>query len=226
MRELVLAMRAIWACWQDGTKLDFQGEFYRHTLMTPFFDPGPNPFGVPRIFIAAVGGKMTEVTGEVADGMLVHPFTTERYIREFSMPALERGFAAGGKKRGDFELSLPAFIVTGRTDEEMAAADRAVRKQVAFYASTPAYRGVLELHGWGELQPQLNALSKQGDWDGMADLIDDDALEAFAVVAPLDQAAVRLRERFDGLVDRLSFYMPYSGATEIAAHLVAELSST
>ena len=225
MRELVLAMRAIWACWQDGTKLDFQGEFYRHTLMTPFFDPGPNPFGVPKIFIAAVGVKMTEVTGEVADGMLVHPFTTERYIREFSMPALERGFVAGGKKRGDFELSLPAFIVTGRTAEEMAAADRAVRKQVAFYGSTPAYRGVLELHGWGDLQPQLNALSKQGDWDGMADLIHDDALDAFAVVAPLDEAAARVRARFDGLVDRLSFYMPYSGAGEIAAQLVTELAA-
>src|SRR5205085_4423795 len=154
---------------------------------------------------------MTEVTGEVADGMLVHPFTTERYIREFSLPALERGFAAAGKKRGDFQLSLPAFIVTGRTGEEATAADRSVRKQIAFYGSTPAYRGVLELHGWGDLQPQLNALSKQGDWDGMADLIDDEALDAFAVVAPLDQVPARLRERFGGLVDRLSFYMPYSG---------------
>src|SRR5206468_3208232 len=151
MREFIMAMRAIWDSWHNGTKLEFRGEFYTHSLMTPFFNPGPNQYGPPTVFLAAVGAKMTEVAGEVADGMLVHGFTTARYLEEATLPALERGFAAGGKKRGDFQLSLPAFVVTGSSDEEMAKADVAVRKQIAFYGSTPAYTGVLEAHGWEHL---------------------------------------------------------------------------
>ena len=122
MREFVLAMRAIWRSWETGDKLDFRGEFYKHTLMTPFFSPGPNPYGAPKVFLAAVGEKMTEVCGETCDGMLVHGFTTERYIREVTLPALERGFKAGNRDRADFELSIPAFVVTGSTDEEMEKA--------------------------------------------------------------------------------------------------------
>ena len=164
MREFVLAMRAIWACWNEGEKLDFRGEFYTHTLMTPFFNPGPNPHGVPKVFLAAVGERMTEVAGEVCDGMLVHGFTTERYLQEVTLPALERGYAAGGRKRDEFELSIPAFVVTGENDEAIEQADAAVRQQIAFYGSTPAYRPVLDLHGWGDLQDELNVLSKQGEW--------------------------------------------------------------
>jgi probable F420-dependent oxidoreductase len=206
MREYVLAMRAIWSCWNEGTKLSFRGEFYRHTLMTPFFSPAPHEYGPPKIFLAAVGELMTEVVGEVADGLLVHPFTTERYLREVTMPALERGLAKSGRSRGDLQISLTGMVVSGATDEEAAVAERDVRKQLAFYGSTPAYRGVLELHGWGGLQTRLNELSREGQWDAMADLIDDDVLEAFSIVAPFDEVARRVTERFGDVVDRFSLY--------------------
>src|SRR5947209_7646050 len=182
MRELILAMRAIWGSWQEGTKLDFRGDFYSHTLMTPFFNPGPNPYGTPKIFLAAVGARMTEVAGEVCDGLLAHGFTTEAYLRETTLPALERGLDKVGRSRADFEISLPVFVVTGVNEDQMAKADRSVREQIAFYGSTPAYRGVLETHGWGDLQDELNALSKQGEWAEMGHRIDDDVLDAFAVV--------------------------------------------
>ena len=225
MREFILAMRAIWDCWMNGTKLDFRGDFYSHTLMTPFFNPGPSEFGVPKVFLAAVGELMTETAGEVADGMLVHGFTTERYLREVTMPALERGWAKGGKTRGDFQLSLPAFIVTGRNEEETAKAASAVRQQIAFYGSTPAYRGVLDIHGWGELQGELNSLSKQGEWEEMGRRITDDILDAFAIVAEPADVPKQLLARFGDAVDRLSFYAPYSAAPDLWDPIVKELSA-
>src|SRR5580692_892923 len=209
MRELIMAMRAIWSSWDTGEKLDFRGEFYTHTLMTPFFSPGKNPYGNPKVLLAAVGELMTEVAGEAGDGLLVHGFTTERYLREVSLPALERGAAKAGKTRADLTVSYPGFVVTGASDEDVARATKAVREQIAFYGSTPAYRPVLELHGWGDLQPELNTLSKRGEWVQMGELIDDEVLNAFAVVAPLDQVAAEVRKRFEGLVDRFSFYAPY-----------------
>ena len=209
MRELVLAIRAIWKTWETGEPLAFRGEFYTHTLMTPFFDPGPNEFGQAKILLAGVGEVMTEVAGEVADGFLAHAFTTERYLREVSLPALERGAAKAGKTRADLTVSLPGFVVTGADEESTLAADKGVRQQIAFYASTPAYRPVLELHGWGDLQSELNTLSKRGEWVQMGELIEDDVLHAFAVVCPLDQVAGEVRRRFDGLIDRFSFYAPY-----------------
>lgn len=209
MREFILAMRAIWAAWNDGTKLDFRGDFYTHTLMTPFFNPGPNPHGTAKVFLAAVGEKMTEVAGEVCDGILCHGFTTERYLREVTLPALERGAAAGGRQLSDLEVSLPAFIVTGTSEEEMAASAKGVRQQIAFYGSTPAYRGVLELHGWGDLQDELNKLSKQGKWVEMGELIDDEILATFAVVAEPDEIAPEVARRFGDVVTRVSFYAPY-----------------
>jgi probable F420-dependent oxidoreductase len=214
MRELILAMRAIWACWNDGEKLDFRGEFYRHTLMTPFFDPGPNPFGVPRVFLAAVGERMTEVAGEVADGILLHGFTTERYVREVTLPALERGWERAGKGRTDFEVSAPMFVVTGANEEEVVAARRATKQQIAFYGSTPAYRGVLELHGWGDLQGELNRLSKQGEWAAMGELVTDDVLETFAVVAEPEDVPSRMLARYGDVLDRISFYAPYRSDPE------------
>jgi probable F420-dependent oxidoreductase len=209
MRELILAIRAIWNTWATGEPLAFRGEFYTHTLMTPFFDPGPNPYGNPKILLAAVGELMTEVAGEVGDGFLVHGFSTERYLREVSLPALERGAAKGGKTRLDLTVSYPGFVVTGPDEQSMEAAAKGVREQIAFYGSTPAYRPVLELHGWGDLHPELNRLSKRGEWVKMGELINDDILNAFAVVAPLDQVATEVRNRFEGLVDRFSFYAPY-----------------
>ena len=208
MREFILGLRAIWSAWNGEEKLSFKGEFYTHTLMTPFFDPGPNPYGPPKVMLAAVGDLMTEVAGEVADGMILHPFTTERYVREVTMPALERGWARAGKQRGDFELSGPMFVVTGTNDEEYEAARRGTKQQIAFYGSTPAYRGVLELHGWGDLQSDLNRLSKQGEWVQMGELVDDDVLGAFAVVAEPEAVAAQMKARYGGLVDRILFSAP------------------
>ncbi|MGD0392423.1 MAG: LLM class F420-dependent oxidoreductase [Acidimicrobiales bacterium] len=221
MRELIMAVRAIWASWSDGSRLAFRGEFYRHTLMTPMFDPGPNPYGNPRIFLAAVGQRMTEVAGEVADGMLAHPFTTERYLREVTAPALDRGLAAGGRVRADMEISFPGLVVTGADEAGFAAATKAVKTQLAFYGSTPAYRPVLELHGWGDLQADLNTLSKRGSWEEMADLIDDEILKTLAVVGELDDIAPMVLERFGGVVDRFNFYAPYPMEPERWAGVLA-----
>lgn len=215
MKEFISAMQAIWASWEAGTKLDFRGDFYEHTLMTPFFDPGPNGFGAPKVFLAAVGELMTKVAGEVADGLLCHGFTTESYLREVTLPAIGRGLDASGRTRADIELLLPAFIVSGTTEEELAAAGKSVREQIAFYGSTPAYRGVLEHHGWGDLQTELNGLSKDGRWVDMGERIDDEMLAAFAVVAEPDKVAGELLTRFGDLVDRLSFYTPYTASAEL-----------
>jgi len=214
MREMISAIRAIWAAWQDGTKLDFRGDFYTHTLMTPFFNPGPNPHGVAKIFLAGVGERMTEVAGEVSDGFLCHPFTTDRYLREVTLPALERGAKRSGRVLSELEVSGPAFVVTGATEEAMASSAAKTRQQIAFYGSTPAYRPVLELHGLGALQDELHAMSKQGRWEEMGELITDDVLHLFAVVAEPEDLASRVAERFGGIVQRLSFYTPHTGEVD------------
>ncbi len=223
MREYILAMRAIWDCWQNGTKLDFRGEFYTHTLMTPFFNPGPSAFGPPKVFLAAVGTEMTKVAAEVADGLLVHGFTTERYLREVTVPAVEGVLRSNGGGLEDFQLSYPAFVVTGENSEEVAAAEQGTRRQIAFYASTPAYRAVLDLHGWGDLQPELTALSKQGRWEDMGRLIDDDVLDAFAVRGDPDQIPSLLLGRFGDVIDRISLYMPYDSGRGTAGKIMAGL---
>jgi probable F420-dependent oxidoreductase len=223
MREFVGALRAIWNCWQHGTKLDFRGEYYQHTLMTDFFNPGPSEFGLPRVFLAAVGEMMTEVAGEVADGVLLHPFTTERYLREVTLRAVDRGLATSGRKRSEVQLSYPGFIVTGTSDEEMAAAATGIRRQIAFYGSTPAYRAVLDLHGWGDLQGELNTLSKRGEWVKMGGLIDDEMLHAFAVVAAPEDVPGKLLERFGDVVDRVSLSMPYASDNQRWRPIVAGL---
>jgi len=221
MREVILATRAIWRTWEEGEPLQFEGEFYRHTMMTPFFNPGPTGFGTPRVFLAAVGEKMTEVAGEVCDGMFVHGFTTEKYLRKTTIPALERGLAKSGRSRSDIELSFPTFMVTGETDEEWQQADAAVREQIAFYGSTPAYRGVLETHGWGEVQDELNRLSKQGAWKEMGKVITDDILDAFAVRGSAGELPGLVMARYGDLVDRISFYAPYRTDPEKWAEVVA-----
>jgi probable F420-dependent oxidoreductase len=225
MREYVLALQAIWNSWNNQTPLKFEGEFYSHTLMTPFFAPTPNPYGSPKVFLAAVGQMMTEVAGEVADGIIIHGFTTERYVKEVTMPAVERGLKAAGRDRSSFQVSGPLFVVTGTTDEEIATATKGVKQQIAFYGSTPAYRGVLELHGWGDLQTELNVLSKQGKWVEMGELIDDDVLNAFAVVAGPEGVGAELKRRYGGVVDRCSFYAPYKADPEQWARVIEDLKS-
>lgn len=205
MREFVQAMRAIWACWDDGEKLDFRGEFYTHTLMTPNFMPKQTEYGAPRVFVAAVGPKMTQVAGEVADGMIAHGFTTARYMREVTLPALEQGLEAAGRQRGDVELQCPLFVVPQTDGPGYDKALTVTRQRIAFYGSTPAYRPVLDLHGWGELQTDLNQLSKAGKWQEMGERIDDDVLNAFAVVAPPEKLADEMLARYGDMVDRMAW---------------------
>ena len=212
MREMILAMRAIWDTWQNGTPLNFRGDFYTHTLMTPFFMPDPAeiaPYGPPKIFLAGVGELMTEVAGEVCDGFLCHGFTTERYLREVTIPALARGRAKAGKTMDGFEIVGPSFVVTGTNEDEIKTAAAGTRQQIAFYGSTPAYKGVLELHGWGGLHDELNSMSKLGKWVEMGELITDDILNTFAVVAEPSGVAPELSTRYGDVISRLSFYAPY-----------------
>ncbi|MGD9793674.1 MAG: LLM class F420-dependent oxidoreductase [Acidimicrobiia bacterium] len=226
MRELILAMRAIWDCWLNGTKLDFRGEFYTHTLMTPMFSPNPDevaPYGPPKVFLAGVGELMTEVAGEVADGFLAHGFSTEKYLREVTIPALARGRAKAGKTMEGFELVVPGFVVTGNNDAELDAARKGTTEQIAFYGSTPAYRGVLEVHGWGELQSELHALSLKGKWEEMGTLINDEILNTFAVVGSPEHIGAEIAHRFGDVAQRMSFYAPYKSDPERWRPVIADL---
>jgi probable F420-dependent oxidoreductase len=223
MREFVLALHEIWSCWRDGTKLGFEGDFYTHKLMTPMFTPEPQPYASPKIYVAAVGEAMTEMCGEVADGMLAHAFTTKRYFEEVTTPALLRGMQRSGRQRSEFQLSAPIFVVTGNDESELAAGAVGTRKQIAFYGSTPAYRKVLELHGWGELHTELHRLSRAGEWDVMGSLIDDEILETFAVVGPLDEVADKIRDRCDGVIDRVLVGFPYSVPEDTVSAVLQQL---
>ncbi|HET6826399.1 MAG TPA: TIGR03617 family F420-dependent LLM class oxidoreductase [Amnibacterium sp.] len=222
MAEFVRAVRAIWATWQTGEPLRFRGEFYTHTLMTPFFSPPPVPAGPPPVWIAAVGERMTEVAGEVGDGLHAHSFTTPHYLRDVSLPALTRGADRAGKDPGSVGVALPALIAVG-DGASLDTAVRATRAQIAFYGSTPAYLPVLEAHGWGDLHERLHQASRRGDWAAMGDLVPDEVLETFAAIGSADAVARELRARFAGLVTRLSFSASYPIAPETTAALVRGL---
>jgi probable F420-dependent oxidoreductase len=202
MREYVRAVRAIWGAWESGDRLDFRGEFYTHTLMTPFFNPGPNSFGTPPVFVAGVGPKMIEVAGEVGDGMFVHPLNTPAYVDEVVLPALTRGFEAAGKTRGDFQISCQTIVMMGGDDEQIAMARNKAKGQISFYGSTPAYKVVLDHMGVGHLQPELNRLSKQGKWLEMMGLVTDDMLDAIGVSGTPAEVGAKLVARNGGLADR------------------------
>ena len=204
MREIVLALRAIFDRWEGAAELDFRGEFYRHTLMIPAFDPGPNEFGPPPIVTGGFGPLMTEVAGEVADGFIAHPFSSRKSLLERTLPAIDRGLAKSGRERGGFEILCATLTVTADDEQEFERVKLAARKQLAFYGSTPAYLPTLEVHGWGELHHELNRMSKQGLWEDMADLIDDEVLESIAVVGPRKEIAGKLRERLAGIADGVS----------------------
>ncbi|HSP96803.1 MAG TPA: TIGR03617 family F420-dependent LLM class oxidoreductase [Candidatus Dormibacteraeota bacterium] len=203
MRELVLALRAIWRCWYEGERLDFRGRFYRHTLMTPIFEPAPHSFGPPPVYLAGVQPRMTAVAGEVADGLIVHPFNSRRFLERDLLPALEQGCARGGRPRAAVTVMCQALVATGFSDAERELATTMVRGQIAFYASTPAYRPVLEAHGWGPLQEELHALSKRGEWGTMGDRISDEMLATFAAVGTPEEIPAQLRGRYGGIADRL-----------------------
>ncbi len=204
MREIALAIRAIFESWETGAPLRFEGAHYRHTLMIPAFDPGPNPFGPPPIYTAGFGPRMTAVAGEAADGFFAHPFTSRRSLLENTLPALDRGLAKSGRSRAALDVICATLVVTADDEASFAQAVTAARKHLAFYGSTPAYRPTLDCHGWGELHVELNRLSKQGRWDEMGELIDDEVLETIAVVGERSQIAGKLRARLDGIADGVS----------------------
>ncbi|MFJ8816591.1 TIGR03617 family F420-dependent LLM class oxidoreductase [Amycolatopsis thermoflava] len=223
MREFVCALRAIWSTWQTGARLDFRGDFYDHTLMTPLFTPEPNPWGPPPVVLAAVGPKMTDVAAQTADGLIVHGFTTRRYLSEVTLPRVEAGLASSGRTRADFTVCYPGLLAIGSDERELAAAMDAVRRQIAFYGATPAYRAVLDLHGWGDLHTELHRLSKTGDWEAMTTLVDDTVLRTFAVVGGPAEAGAEARRRFGGLVDRFTVYTPYPIREDVRCTVVDAL---
>lgn len=210
LREMIQMIHAIWDTWQEGARPDFRGDFYQFTLMTPFFNPGPIPYPRPRIFIAGVNEYMCRLGGEMCDGFHIHPFHSVRYLDQIFLPNLQRGLEKGNRPRSAVELSTTAFVVTGRNEAEIEAAKAPVRQQIAFYASTPTYASVLEIHGWGEVGQRLTALSKQGKWMEMADEITDEMLEVYAVTARHDDLVDVLRRKYDGYLNRLAFYFPFT----------------
>lgn len=217
MSELVSALRAIFATWETGERLDFRGEFYRHTLMTPTFNPGPNPFGPPPIYVGALGPRLTRATAEVADGLLVMPFGSAKFLREATMPAVRDGLAASGRTESEFAI-VPEIILSAGEDHD------ATRRLLSFYGSTPAYRPVLDIHGWGDLQPELNAMSKQGRWQEMAGLISDEVLHTIAACGTPKQIAEHIRGRVDGVSDTVCLYQPGPIALDALSEIVDELA--
>ena len=222
MKELVGALRAIFDTWATGERLNYRGEFYRHTLMTPTFVPPPTPYGPPPIYLGALGPRLTRATAEVADGLLVMPFGTTRYLYEHTMPCVRAGLAAAGRSEADFEV-VPEVIVSvtdGQNDDDHLS----TRRLLAFYGSTPAYRPVLDAHGWGDLQPELNAMSKQGRWQEMTSLISDEVLHTIAACGTPAEVAAHVRERVDGVGDRVCLYQTGPIATDALAQIVDELA--
>lgn len=221
MRERVQAVRAILESWQHDTRLDFRGEFTRHTLMPPSFSPGPNPYGVPPVLMGALGPVMTRTAAEVADGLLVMPFNSARHFTERTLPAIEEGLTRSGRSPADLEIRPQVIAALGRDDDEIAAASQGVRRLLAFYASTPAYRPVLEVHGWEELQPELNRLSKEGAVEAMAELVDDTMLTTLAVAGTPEQCAAEIHRRFGTVASRVCVYFP---GTDVPAGQLRDLA--
>jgi probable F420-dependent oxidoreductase len=223
MNEFIAATRAIWQAWATGEKLDFRGDFYTHTLMTPFFDPGPNPHGPPPIILAAVGPRMTAVAGEAADGIIAHGFTTERYLREKTLPALTAARERVGKTLQGFEIAVPAFVAAQDSEEKLAAEIEMIRGQIAFYGSTPAYRPVLEVHGWGELQTELHAMTVRGAWDQAPKLVDDEVLHTFGVIGTPEEAVAELKRRYGDFATSVRISPPDGVEPKRWRRLLAEL---
>ncbi|MDV3126720.1 LLM class F420-dependent oxidoreductase [Mycobacterium sp. 21AC1] len=216
MTELIAALRAIFEAWQTGERLDFRGEFYRHTLMTPTFSPREHPYGPPPIYLGALGPKLTRAAAEFADGLLVMPFGSKRFLHDVTMPAVRDGLTAAGRDGADFAI-VPEIIVSAGDNHDAA------RRLLAFYGSTPAYRPVLDVHGWGELQPELNALSKQGRWQEMGSLIDDDVLHTIAACGSPAEIAAHITDRVGGVSDRICLYQPGPIPVESLAQIVDAL---
>jgi len=203
LREQIAAIRAFWQTWQSGEHLNFRGEYYKLTLMSPFFNPGPIPYPVVPIYLAGVNPGLARLAGECADGFHAHPFHSPRYLREIVLPAIEQGAVTAGRPRTAITVSTTAFVVTSPEEEYF------VRAQIAFYASTPSYRAVMTLHGWTEVAENLSALAGRGAWGEMPGLISDEMLHTFALVVPASELPSALAERYAGLADRLALYIPF-----------------
>ena len=204
LREYVESLRAIWSCWQNGEKLQYSGEFYNFSLMTPEFSHRPNDLGPIPVYTAAVRPRMMELAGQVADGVRLHGFCTRRYLDEVALPTLEKGLAETGRTRESFEVCDGGFIATGPDEESLRTQMDFIRYRIAFYGSTRTYAPVLELHGWGDLNAKLHAMSKAGQWKQMAAEISDDVVRTFAACATFDNLASAIEERFGGLSDSIS----------------------
>ena len=202
MREMIMAIKAIWHSWDKGERLDFRGEFYSHTLMTPFFNPGKHDYGLPPIFLAAVGPLMTSVAAEVADGLMVHPFHTNKFIDSVTIPSIQKGLKLSNNE--DFKVSIGIMVAVGETQDQIDQAVEGLRNQISFYASTPAYKVVLDEHGWGSIQGDLNNLTKKGKWDEMPKLISDEMLETIGVVGNVSSASEMIIARYKEVASRIA----------------------
>ncbi len=218
LREQIQVIRAFWDCWQNGTKLNFRGEYYKATLMSPFFQPPPLPSfpspnsngiwggaggGVIPIYIAGVNTGLAKLAGEMCEGFHAHPFNSPRYLSEVILPAIEEGLQKEGRKRKDIAVSVTAFVATSPEEEAFA------RMQTAFYASTPTYKSVMDLHGWGGTAEKLSGFAAKGEWAEMPMLITDEMLNEFCLISTQENLADDLKERYDGIADRLTLYTPF-----------------
>jgi probable F420-dependent oxidoreductase len=224
MIELIGALRAIFEAWNSGVPLNFRGDYYRHTLMTPTFSPGPNPYGPPPIYVGALGPRLTRATAEHADGLLVMPFGSKKFLHEHTMPAVRDGLRASGRKPDEFAVIPEIIVSVADTDADRERADEGTRRLLAFYGSTPAYRPVLAAHGWEDLQTELNAMSKQGRWQEMGGLIDDEMMHTIAACGTPAEVAARIRDRVDGVGDTICLYQSAPIGLETLAAIVDELN--
>lgn len=209
LRDYIGALRAIWQAWQTGERLNYRGDFYKLTLMTPFFAPGPIEHPAIPIYTAGVNERMCRLAGEVSDGFHAHPFHTRRYLQEVVIPEIEQGAGSAGRSRAEIAISSAVFVATGSNQTEIDAAVANVRQQVSFYASTPDYAAVMDLHGWGGVREELSKLASRKQWAEMPGLINDEMVETFAIVCPPGELAGRLREKYTGLLDRVTLYVPF-----------------
>jgi probable F420-dependent oxidoreductase len=210
MREYIEALHSIWDCWYDKKPLNYVGDFYQHRLMTPEFSPTNTEYGRPKVLMAAVGPMMIATAAAVADGIIVHSFCTEKHFKEVMLPRLETELAANGRTLDDFEIQFPVFVACGETEEELTREKDAIKYRIGFYGSTPAYKTVLDTHGWGDLQPRLNRMTKEGQWDQLPGEISDEVLHAFAAVGDPIEVATQIKQRFGGLIDRTALAASFS----------------
>jgi probable F420-dependent oxidoreductase len=220
MKEMVDAIKAIWECWHEGKDLDFRGEFYQHTLMTPIFNPGENPFGLPKIYVAGVGPLMTQAAAESGDGFIVHPFHTTKFLENITLPSIKKGLELSQTK--EFDISLGVMVATGTTDEEIAKARDACKAQIGFYGSTPAYKVVLEQHGWESIQPELNMLTKKGLWQDIPSLVSDEILENIAVTGTPSEVSEKIFDRYGKIASRIAPSI-FSGDLDVTSELIKYL---